>query len=590
MIPAHQPSALRRFLVWSAILLVLAIGAGVAWRFRSEIKRPVAEWRAQGLARESAALGAAGEWAAAERRALAAHQMAPLAYGPREALFRATRNTGSPYLGPAALAVSSHPDAPDPIRIEALDAVIQAGQPQIFLHLYRTLPEAVREQDETVLRVIDFFLLTRQTAQVRALIEARQARGMVDRRFTAKLVSALLQSPGTPAGSGGSEGPDPMRDAAEAHRLVTELATDRDDLFRAALGEVASLPLPRLRPDLLPADAADWLEARENATVEDRLLATRLRLAADPEPAREARVQAAMAQFRETAPETLAAWLFSLDRPDAVLEVIDEARGRQNRELYILRLRALERADRDGKGAEAMLAWLEDPHPEVDRADVLVTQAACHFRLGKKTEALAAWEEVLGLAEVDPSHHPAAKLYLLALSQGQLDLAARLLLQAARRPGPPAALPPSGALTPVMAHLQRSGRMEDLRTLTEAMLRREEDNPVLRNNFAYLCFLFGQNVAEALAISEELVARDPDALSFRTTLALGRLTAGQTTAALDALSAPGLDWNLAGPADHAIRAAALERSGRTAEAAEARRQFDPSALTDEERRILAGNP
>jgi len=214
----------------------------------------------------------------------------------------------------------------------------------------------------------------------------------------------------------------------------------------------------------------------------------------------------------------------------------------------------------------------------------LAHSAECQSQLGLRAEALASWEEIFRLTEVDPGHAQFGKLYLSALAQEQMDFAARLLLAACRHPESP--LPPSSSLTPVMAFLQKSDRFEDLHFLTETLLRREEGNPVLRNNFAYFCFLFGQNREAALTIASGLVEAQPQALPFRTTLAFGYLVAGRPELALETLSPPSLDWSQAGPADLAIRAATLYRNDRLIEAAEVRKQFDAASLSAEERRLL----
>jgi hypothetical protein len=569
MIPA-DPNRFRLFAIRVGLpLLLLFAAAGGAWFFRDQWKQPVLDWRANGLVQESADLGQAGDWKTAEMRALAAHQLAPSLLGPRQALFEAATAVNSRYLLPAAHLLFTHPEASTETRIEVLEAILRAGQPALFVFLHQKLDLPTRSRDEVVLLLADFLAQTGNAAQARGVLEDRLRRHP-DRRFTAKLARVLLLPGWNDA------------ERTRAHELLAELgsARDVDSCFRDALAALAPLPLELIQPSLLPPATADWLEALPDATVDDHLLATRLRLAALPPAEREPLLTATVQRFQTSAPESLAQWLFGLGRADLVLGLIDEIRGQASPSLFGLRLRAVQTV----RGPEAALAWMDQAPPDVNPTDLLLGKAACLFQLDRRADALGTWDEILHQAEVDPSRTPVAKLYLNAMAQQQLDIAARILLSECRRPG--TALPPSGVLVPVMAHLTRSGRLEDLRFLTETLLRREEGNPVLQNNFAYLCFLFDQNRETALGIADGLVEAHPKALPFRTTLAFGHLVDGQPGEAVKVLSSPDLDWSLAGPADHAIRAAALERTGRTAEAAEERKQFDPAQLSDEERKLL----
>jgi hypothetical protein len=575
-------SSPRTWLILASCLLAVG-GVGTGWFFRHSLKEAFLGWRADGLVRESSTFATAGDWEAAQRQALAAHQLTPLRYRPREAWFQASRHTGPEDLLPAALSVASHPEVPDSIRLEALRAIVEAGHFPAFLHLYRQLPAPLRERDETVLLVTDFLIGSDRSAEARTLIEARQQQipaAAQDRRLTQRLISALLQPDPSQTEAGQRENTD------RAHRLISELAKapggTRDAIFRTALTQAASLPLKRMRPDLLPADAAEWLESGPDATDDSRLLAERIRFASETEPLRKDRLDATVARFQSTAPEALAAWLFSLDQTGRILEVCDEARGRERLSLYLWRLRALEQAVPEQP--QAVLDWLKTPHAEMNPADVHAARAGMQIRLGQRTEALKSWEEVIVLTDVDPIRYPVPKFYALALSQGLVEVATRLIVNTAAHPGAP--LPASEALDPVLAHLQEKGRLQALQSLTASLLQREPGNLVLRNNYAYLCFVTGENREEAVPMAEDLVRADPTILAYRTTLALGYLVSGQPARALEALAVPNLDWNRATPADHAILAATLERNGRTVEAAEEQKKFALSSLSPDERRVL----
>ena len=572
------------------MVLALVVGAGAAWFYRTPLKREFNDWRAERLVTQSKESAAAGDWVSAQRQAMEAHEMAPLLYAPREALFRASLQTKGPYLAAAALSLKSHPDAPDETKLEALSAVVRFAPVQAFPYLYRQLPMALREREETVLIVIDYLLRTDQAAEARQLIEARQAKipeAASDRRINGKLVTALLRE-------------EPAQTQAErleadriAHGLVTELDLapqgTRDDLFLAALEQVASLPLSRVHPDLLPSDAAVWLARHPEAPIPTRLLAERIRLAAqrtDPlgnfNAPMEAHLKSVIQNYRESEPEALCAWLFDLGRTMEILEICDEKQARENAALFWWRFRALERLPTDR--LEEALSWLNPAPPTVDPGDRLVAQAAIQVRLGQRPEALKSWEELLFLADADPARYPASKYFPLAVSQGLIDAGARLIVNAASHPG--AQLPPSETLTPVLTYLRENGRLEVLQSLTANLLRSEPWNLSWRNNYAYLCFLTGLDTAEALKMAQDLVQTQPDVLTFRTTVALGHLVMGQPAPAVQVLAQPGLNWELASPADHAIRSASLERAGRSIEAAEARKRFALNELPAAERRLL----
>ena len=581
----HSP---RRFLTSPGfiICLVLCLVGTIGWCFRDELKRIVLTSRVENSIQEAESLARDGDWSSSERAALAAHQLDPANYPALAALFRATQRTRSEILIPTCLALSAHPSATREARLDCLRALLLEHQPEAFAVLFRQLPEEILQTDDAALLLIDFLLASAEPARVLPVIQAQEKRNAAvarDPRFLAKRISALLYPvPSKPASS-------LNRDLTEAYQWLRELEhlpAGRDSReFRTALLQTASLPLPQLRPQLLPPGTEDWLENRPSATVSDKLAAERLRIARELQTSApdisaagvESRIASAVERYRASAPEELATWLFSIDRPAAVLDVIDPARGMESLPLYLWRLRALERSP--NAGPAAALKWLETPHPSVDRVDLLIAFASCLGQLDRRQEAMRYWNEVAIASGIAPDRYPATKLYPIALSHGLIEVASRIVTTAAASVAN--ALPSSSSLLPVFSYLQESGDLPALRSLFAALLQREKGNPELRNNHAYLSFVLGVEVSAALESAQALVKENPGVLPFHTTLAMGWIVSGDSIRASEALAHPDLNWSSASPADRAIRAKVASMCGQEPE-----ESIDPASLSRLEQQIL----
>jgi len=567
MLSAQGTTPLKRTLAFVFLGLVLV----ALWIFRDNVRRPIAAIIAGNMASSSTALLEAGDVREAQDRALTAQNLAPELYAPIAALFQAARKLepSSLYLIPSAIALFNHSETTEELRLEVVQEFLQIGQPNSALYYFQKLAPETRSRDAAQLLFADVLVAAGAARDACSLLERTRDRGP-NPAFTAKLAQILLLPGSSPT------------DHEKAQRLLGELAaTDRSpgSPFHITLRSLATIPLDSLRPSLLPMGTADWLEQLPGVTTEDSLLAARLRIAALPTPEREPLIAATVTRFRNE-PVPLSAWLFNLSRPDLVLAEIDETEGRSSAVLYALRLRALQLV----QGPAASLAWMTKPHPEVDPLDLLLTQAACHFQLGDRLQGGRCWDQIFESISISLKPNLPPKLYFNAMEQGQPDLAARVILIASRQPG--VELPTSSALAPTLAYLQNENRLDALTTITEALLQREPGNPILQNNLSYLSFLLGHNQEAALKIAASLVKEHPDAITFRTTLALGQLVSNQPEKALATLDEPSLNWTLATDTDRAIRSKVLERNGRKSEANALRLHFSSARFTDIEKRIL----
>jgi predicted Zn-dependent protease len=129
----------------------------------------------------------------------------------------------------------------------------------------------------------------------------------------------------------------------------------------------------------------------------------------------------------------------------------------------------------------------------------------------------------------------------------------------------------------------------DLRTLRDTLRQMSEqfpDDPAPRNDWAYLSLLLGEDIEAARAAATALVQKQPNMLSYRITLALGHLRAGDRPAAAKLLQGFQIDWTATLPGWQAVHAAVLAANGQLEEAGRATKKIPISQLKPQEKALI----
>ena len=146
---------------------------------------------------------------------------------------------------------------------------------------------------------------------------------------------------------------------------------------------------------------------------------------------------------------------------------------------------------------------------------------------------------------------------------------------------PSAARQAFAALVPIV---QKRQDAEELYRLYDRMLKRLPSDAVVQNDHRYFAALTGRRTDVSGA--RELVAKEPQMLAYRITLALAHLKNGQQEAAMMVFDGITLDPAQIQPYQRAVLAAVLGANGREAEARQLARSVPGDAVTVQEYRLI----
>lgn len=369
--------------------------------------------------------------------------------------------------------------------------------------------------------------------------------------------------------AGGGKSPESL----DALLTLTRQAAQGIGLARAHQQAVP----PTAVPELLKL--AGQIEAHPKAEVAQKLLAIQARMVAQPEE-RAALLQGAIDRYGHGNDEELAAlgaWLYTLEEPARVLEVISPARATGSRALYLQFLDALGAAGR----WEDIQRSLEGHQFTLEPTIEQMYLARCATQLQQAAVAEGHWASALHAAGTHPDK-------LLALGRYAQNNAAHATAEAAFRAAIQATPESRQAYEALLGLLQEEGRTRDLLTAIQAMAALWPGDASVRNDQAYLAALLGENLPADRDTARELVRAEPASLPHRVTLALAELRLGHDLTALETLQAANPAAYAAQPRFQAVYAAALARTGNDADAAQVAATIPRNRLLPEEAQLLEG--
>ncbi|MGA2053175.1 MAG: hypothetical protein ABSH19_07680 [Opitutales bacterium] len=350
---------------------------------------------------------------------------------------------------------------------------------------------------------------------------------------------------------------------AEGIQHLRLLATRSDELGLRALRDLADYP----GNDPFQIQAlAQSLQDHPLADRNDKLLALALRgrlPGADD--------QALENDARELFPPndpgslvTLGHWLMSQGKYPAVLELIDNQTAFQRQDLFLIRLDAMAKL----KQWAAIKDVLDQPDPPIPEELRLLFEARTLTELGEGPRADLAWDQVRLAVANEPIKLANVAAYAAKLG---LDDIARSAYQSLindldqRR----------GAFEQWVALERREQHTEALHQVLAQMAQYYPSDPVVRNDVLYTGFLLNPPTEAELDSARQQVQLYPSILSYRITLALGYLQAGQPAAAMNVFAGLPINWSLVSPSWRAVFATVLRANGLEDDA-KALRQLTPT--------------
>ncbi len=549
---------MKRAIPWVIVGALLAGGAAWGVLNRHALATQAREWRAGHLAADALRKLEAGERESAARKASSAVQLAPghppalkaaaevltAENNPRAAVFWAQLADAQPTPEHLALAARNLAVAGDKKRAAEFLAKLEELPGNELLALQVRAVQSLADKDNTTA------LAALQELEKRGALPAAEAVAL-----------------------------------ATLRRTTDNVPADKLDADRARLREIAATSLPEalaamalLASDLNPGDPdarelGERLAAHPRAGVVHKLLAEKIGGGEDASWANRVgeAVAAEAAAWNDTERSAAAIWLLAEGAADAALEALPHESAVGNRNLYILRMRALHVLGQ-WKTLEDELRQSGLPLSEVERHAAL---ASAVNHLDRPEEVEGHWRRALGAAGSDVKE--LARLGARAMRSGWTDRAVEIYERLASDPrSAPSAY---RALVTIM---RDDGLERTLPVLERAVKALPKDDPLLAD-LVSVRFLLGKGAGADIEAAERLVERNPRVFACRVALALGRLTTGDPTMAMDAFEGvAGADWERIQPSMAAIYAASLGAAGDADGARQVLDRIDLAKLRPEE--------
>jgi len=360
---------------------------------------------------------------------------------------------------------------------------------------------------------------------------------------------------------------------AAAKDLLAPIARQQDQAgLDALLVLIAS-------PALKSPEAPGWiaaLRAHPLATDTQKLAAASAEIQMDPSGYAEI-VKKTVAAYRDGSVEQraeLARWLNQNREYEGVLDVISEQDAFTRSDLFLIRLDAMA-GKRDWQGIAELLRGDKLP---LQTPVVLLYRGRAARELGKPEEAATFYRR----AVVESA--PTREVMWYVINYLQRIGEDKVLEQEleALTDNPSTARQAFAALVPIV---QKRQDAEELYLLYDRMLKRLPADTVVQNDHRYFAALTGRRAD--VSGGRELVAKEPQMLAYRITLALTHLKNGQQEAAMKVFDGITLDPTKIQPYQRAVLAAVLGANGREAEARQLAKSVPGDVVTVQEYELIA---
>ena len=271
----------------------------------------------------------------------------------------------------------------------------------------------------------------------------------------------------------------------------------------------------------------------------------------------------------------LARWLNGRGEYLRVLEVLPESVAFKSQDFFLVYCDAIAGLN-DWLRLQGLLANERVPLPGWLRE---LYRARVAMELGRENQAVAHWDQ----AQSQAANLPEALQYIGEYAEkiGAVAEAARAYRRLATFPNHT-----RRAYLALIKVYESRGDTAELRRLMQDLVKLYPDDEAPRNDLAYLELLLEINVEGARQVAESLVAKRPEMMAYRTTLALAHLRRKDHAGLRAAYEKSTLVWDQALPGWQAVYVAVLGALGETNLARQLAPTVPQSRLKPEERELL----
>ena len=333
---------------------------------------------------------------------------------------------------------------------------------------------------------------------------------------------------------------------------------------------------PGLAPEI-SGKIVKLLKDHPEAKMDHLLLALEIEIAIHPAQ-RTALIDAvieAQKSAEEPAKRTLGVWLNARGEYDRSLAFLPIEEGIKRKDLLLVCLDAMAGLKR-WREIERILEIRDVPLDDAYREVFLARSAK---EIGSAMASEMHWRKAQIAAGPSPEQMGFIGMYAEKIGQyDQAEMAFRTLTSnaASARPAYEALLRIAGK--------KRDSQM--LREILAAMRERWPKDDSVSNDHAYFNLLLGKAVEESFETAKQLVAKSPENLAHRTTLALAAYRKNDRALALSAYQGLDIPWERVGAGQRAVHAAVLGLNGKTEEAKAEANAIRWEDLWNEERELI----
>jgi len=544
---------LRRLLVFG-LPSVLVLGAGTMLAIPM-----VKDWRARQFIERAKELSAQGKLQEAFNNAASAMQMRPALPEVKRAYAR------------VLLAAN------EPACLQVMQQLIDSGKATAEDRL-ELAEAALRFGDVALAEKEAFYLLQKGESTPKALYVLSRV------RLAQQRLPDALQALRECLEAGGGPEPTVLLARLQIAQNTPESLKSAIDLLRPIARQKDQAGLDALlvlvaSPALKSDEGTEWIEAlRTHPLANDaqKLAAASAEIQLRPSGYADV-VKKTVASYRDGGVEQraeVARWLNQNREYDGVLEVITVEEASERSDLFLIRLDAMA-GKRDWKSIADLLRGENLP---LQNPVVLLYRGRAARELGKPEEAATFYRR----AVVESAPTRDVMWYVINYLQriGE-DKVLEQELQALTD-NPSTARQAFAALVPIV---QKRQDAEELYQLYDRMLKRLPADTVVQNDHRYFAALTGRRAD--VSGGRELVAKEPQMLAYRVTLALAHLKNGQHEAAMRVFDGITLDPAQIQPYQRTVLAAVLGANGREAEARQLTLSVPGDSVTIQEYELIA---
>lgn len=549
----RRKRALRRLLAFGlSSLLFLAAATAV-------LIPMIKDWRARQFVKQAEELAAQGKLQEAFNNASSAMQMRP-------ALPEVKRAYGRVLLA-----------ANEPASLQVMQQLADTGEatPEDRLQL----AEAALRFGDVALAEKEAFVLLQQGQNTPLALHVLARVRLTQRRLPDAL-QALRES----LEAGGGAEPATLLARLQIAQNTPESLQSAVDLLRPIARQQDQAGLDALlvlvgSPALNSQEGGEWIEAlRAHPLANDaqKLAASSAEIRLRPSAAA-AITKDTIDSYRDGSVEQraeLARWLNQNRQYGEVLDVIPAEEALARRDLFLIRLDAMA----GNREWQAIADLLRQDNLPLQNPVVLLYRGRAARELGRPEEAATFYRRAI--VESAPSRDIMWYVINYLQSIGENKVLEQELESLTDNPS--VARQAFAALVPIV---QKRQDAEELYRLYDRMLKRLPSDTVAQNDHRYFAALTGRSTD--IGGARELVAKEPQMLAYRITLALAHLKSGQEDAAMKVFDGVTLDPGQILPYQRGVLAAVLGANGREAEARQLANSIPGDAVTVQEYQLIA---